>query len=871
MGLFDKALPRFGITESWVNRTTAIPLLLAAYAVHKGYGLEVTEDFRFANLGAFECDPVFAGLAALCGDVAVKEVADFYGRLKEVAPKEYSGEVYPKLLKELAPAGERTREITNSAVLDGLVKVLEALGVDSVYDTNCRYAALGGKLPKSITYEATLTDPVDRAISCVLLEAGSRQDCLIRSDWPSLPWGEVIGEYGAMVCYDYEGLEALERQGLLFSVSGYVNKEDFVLARYVVLVLDPLNGSHGDLLDHDSLCCVSSVRYSSAYILAYDLRESHGEVLYLDADRNWECFVVPYEEISLFNYHFSLPVYQRPSVPDGGSIVRLGDVARLVEPVRPLAGVDKYPTYVLSSSFDKAASPLYRPRIETYAGSLQTSVWTGTNLHIGYDRWNHRLTGCVARSKGAYCCSARFALAVDEDRIRIDYLAYVLLHDPSFAEFFSLELPAELVMHRPIAFIPDLVRQGEIVSEELARLRDVVNSDGVYSILAVGPRGFLTDGQKGRLEGWNILVTDMPDSVYGENGMKALLADPSLRSRTDAVIIDPSTDAKGSRLKGLQRAISLGREFNIPVFIYSSMPLADVEEDLEEDDLRYCGNGRLQSSVGEDALKRLATAIRDELDRNGTLAAKLRSRYHREFDAAEWLEARYGKKFPSELESILTDPNGSFNEMRESAKFLFGKIVSAIAQDSGLEKMDLGSIPAFFRDKVYIDSKMTSKVYRLHGNLMPKTLASALSYFILVTNGGSHTDSDERGNNLNVRSYVEEIRTTNLAMSVLNVYLDLLIWFQSTDGEFDVFCTSRDSAEEIRIECEGTVAKASPSEYYFETEEYGRIHFIPKKGTAPTEGVTAKVMLVTPEKNPSLAGRYEWYASRWEIPEDQSE
>lgn len=865
MGLFDKALPRFGITESWADRTTVIPLLLAAYAVHKGYGLEFTEDFRFGNLGVFEGDPVFDGLAALCGDVALKEVADFYGRLIGVDPGEYSEEVYPKLLKELAPCGEWTVEITYPAVLDGLAKVLEALEVSSVYDTNSRYAALGGRLPRDITYEATLTDPVDRAVSCVLLEADSRQDCLIRSEEPGVPWGEVAGEYGAMVCYDHQW----PRENECFDLLPYLQDAEFVDPRYIVLVLDSLAGCHGDLLHDESLCCVSPVRYSSAYVLAFDLKERHQEVLYLDADRNWDRIAVPYEEIALFDYHFNLPIYRRPSVPEGGSIVRLGDVARLVEPVRPLAGADKYPTYVLSSSFDKAASPLYRPRIESYPGALHTSVWTGTNLHIGYDRWNHRVTGCVARSTEAYCCDARFALAVDEDRIRIGYLAYVLLHDPSFAEFFSLDLPAELMMRRQIAVIPDLARQDEIVAGELVRLRDVVNSDGVYRVLVVGPRGFLTDEQKGKLEGWNLLVADMPESVYGENGLKALLADPTQRSRVDAIIIDPSTDAKGLRLKGLQKAISLGRECNIPVFIYSSIPVSDVEEDLEEDDLRYCGNGRLLSALGEGALKRLATAVRDELDRNGTLAARLRSRYHREFGAAEWLETRYGKRFPSELESILTDPNGSFNEMRESAKFLFGKIVSAIAQDSGLEKMDLGSIPALLRDRVYIDDRKTSKVFRLHGDLMPKTLASALAYFILVTNGGSHAGGDERGNYLNVHSYIDQIRTTNLAMSVLNVYLDFLVWFHSTGGEFDAFCTSRDSAEEVRLECEGVVAKAGPSEYYFETSDYGRIHFIPpKKGPAPAEGAKAKVVTVSPERNSSLAERYEWYATRWEIQEE---
>ena len=501
-------------------------------------------------------------------------------------------------------------------------------------------------------------------------------------------------------------------------------------------------------------------------------------------------------------------------------------------------------------------------------------IWTKDRLHIGRskDKTSSRIYAAISRARGRYRCNCDVALVPNGKKVTIEYLAYVLMNDQRFANLFNL-VPFDLLLNYKLAINENLVQQRATVAYELERLRDVVNSSGVYNVELVNGSSVFSPADIEQMEKWDMNVQSNISSVYGPTGLKELIPFAMREgARVDAILVDPSTDAKGSRLKGLQGAISFCREHNIPMFVYSALPLDTVREDLEEDDLAYC-EGRLFSSEGEFALKSFVTAVRDELDKNGTLVRQLQRRYKKEFLAAESIEANYNLNSVKTLEAALVNPNKSLNDIRISMDSCLSIVARKISSGSGLEKVDTGLLPVLFRDTVVEDSTGNRKgVYALSGRIMEKTLAASLVYMFQILNGASHGDGDESGNKLNVQTYMENAQTTNVAMSAIHIYMEFLVWLAQKGTEFGVKCSFRDPVA-VEVLCTGTVHRVSAREYYVETANYPKIHLGLQPQIQLRDGMQIFIKTIYPEKGADFVGRYDWFTKdiRVESPSEPDE
>ena len=899
MGLFDKTLPRFGVKTESLGEHLAIPLTLCAYSVFKNYNLRFDDSGEIENEEDYISDSIFKELAGIHASIKgkpwlydKKPLKDFYYGLSEVSREEYFNEVYPSILKEILPAisGTDKKYYTPPADVESIVEILKTLNVKSVYDGNWALPLIACSMEDDIEYGIGIGDEICRAISRVLLDYYGKKNVKIvpeslidiRVEHYTAPGDEYVDssdewetavaktfgqdkKFDAVVVYGFNH-GSLDLYSILHAEERpYVRDEKNLANKYILFVIDTLYGSLPEVLEGGKLIRVTK---GFRYILTFDLAGGHDNVLFQKSYKDIVNSVnsIPYKEIRRFDNYIYPSIYFEPHCEEGMVLVRLEDVASPAEQAVKESDKKLYPTYSLSSAFDKVASKMFRPRMEALPRMPEKYLWRGTNLHIKYDRWNKKMTGCIGRSKDVYYCESPISITAKEDRIKVEYLALVLLNDPTFSEFTQLDLPIDLIIHRKIAIVPDLDQQAEIVAHEFEKLRDVVNSDGVYSILPVSPIGLFDEKAKGELEGWNLLVMDYVSSMYGDNGLKSLLSDSSSRPRPDAIIVDPSVDASGARFKGLQKALTLSREHKIPLFVYSSIPSEALRVDLEEDDLHYCEDGHLFYSGDDSSLKRLATAIRDELDKNGTLSAQLRSRYRREFKAADWIKNNWGINVPQTLLEALMTPNKHLNDVRQSAESLLKRIATIIAPGTLLDQTKGGWLAKFFMKRAWADNEKTHKFYVLEGTLMEKTLATSVDYMYLLLNGASHGGStNEESGELNVLSYLNSSGTSNIAMAALNIYMDFIVWLAGTEGVFNASCTMKDSQNELTLNIRGIVHRVNSQEYYIETDndEYQRIHFWPGRDTQVSNGSSILIKTVTDETRDRQ--KYKWFAKDWEI------
>ena len=631
-----------------------------------------------------------------------------------------------------------------------------------------------------------------------------------------------------------------------------------------------LTESHPEALEGNHLMRIAGVDSDrpTSHVLVFDMKESHNSVMYPGG------ISVSYAEIQEKRAWLNHQLYTPTAVPEGCVAVPLSELATFsytsgIDPNGSGRGL-RLPTYHLSASFVEAVSLNYYPRAEASQGM----IWTIEHLHIGRskDKTSSRIYAVISRARGRYRCNCDVALVPNGKKVTIEYLAYVLMNDQRFANLFNL-VPFDLLRNYKLAINETLVQQRATVAYELERLRDVVNSSGVYNVELVNGSGVFSPADIEQMEKWAMNVQSNIFSVYGPTGLKELIPFAMREgARVDAILVDPSTDAKGSRLKGLQGAISFCREHNIPMFVYSALPLDTVREDLEEDDLAYC-DGRLFSSEGEFALKSFVTAVRDELDKNGTLVRQLQRRYKKEFLAAESIEANYNLNSVKTLEAALVNPNKSLNDIRISMDRCLSIVARKISSGSGLEKVDTGLLPVLFRDTVVEDSTGNRKgVYTLSGRIMEKTLAASLVYMFQILNGASHGDGDESGNKLNVQTYMENAQTTNVAMSAIHIYMEFLVWMAQKGTEFGVKCSFRDPAA-VAVSCTGTVHRVNAKEYYAETANYPKIHLGPQPQIQLRDGMQVFIKTIYPEKGSDFVGRYDWFTKdiRVESPSEPDE
>lgn len=837
-------LEQLGIYSGFLRREA----MLLAYAVRHGYDLEFSGDGRITNIESLNCEGWFRGalqeLIAEADEEQSVRLRNLYGRLKEIPTERYRKDIYQNFLI----SRERRYAVTEDDA--AIASLLQEMGIRSVIDAGGHFPSIMGALDKEISYsvyeekrrewEFRLAEEAlgreDAAVYFVNRETGER-------DVPD-------GNFDALITIRDP---RMEKGAIDWSIHNMWSEKK---CRYSVLLVD-LTEPHPEALEGNHLMRVAMVARDkpTRHILVFDMKESHDHIQFQDGR------VVSYDAIFKMKGWINAPLYLPAEVTEGYEAVPLGELAEFKgSGIIATGGTGhglKVPTYHLSASFAEVASPDFRPRVE----AAQGMIWCGQHLHIGRsnEKYSSRLYAAISRSSGRYRCNCDMALVPNVEKVSIEYLAYALMNDRWFGNLFNL-MPPRLLADYKVIIKQDLDDQRKIVADEMERLRDVVNSSGVYNVVLLNGGGVFSPASIRSMEKWGLNIQSNLSSVYGPSGMKELVSFALKEgAKIDAVLVDPSTDSKGSRLKGLQGAISFCRRINVPLFVYSALPINTIKEDLEEEDLSYCEDGnRLFSAEGEFALKSFVTAVRDDLDKNGTLSRQLRQRFKKEFEAAEIVEASYGPT-TMVLETALINPNKSLNEVRISMDRCLSGIARKISSGSGLEKVDTGLLPALFRDTVVEDSMGNRKgVYTLTGRIMGKTLAASLVYMFQILNGASHGDEDESGNKLNVQTYMAGTRTMNIAMSAIHIYMEFLVWLAQKGTEFDVKCSFRDPAA-VAISCTGTVHRVNAKEYYVETENYPKIHIGPQQQIQLREGMQVFIKTIYPEKGADFVRKYDWF------------
>ncbi len=820
-----------------------------AYAVHHGYELEFSSMGKISNLGDFSENELFCDVVEeLCSLEEERDLQRIYKALKTVPKQEFDDEHYADVVLMC----ESDLMVTG---LDRILAVkLHDLKVKSVLNWGTNHLSLLGAMESHVKYTAVVNTKFKykELLVRIATELFPKREVSVIRQAPENPNASVSKEdFDAVVYYIRHQVRNMPFPAQDFLNTFYVENK----SKYAFLTMDLISPQRG-ALEGGHLASVIDVSdeglspYRSPYkhILMFDMKEAHDTVEYPDGS------MVSYEQIMSNHGWLNAPLYTKRSVPDGSREYTLSEIANLRESPR-MFGVSsdrRMPTYHLSKSFADVASPMYKPQKEISPGR----TWGGQHLHLG--RSNRGVYAAISNTSGRYRCDCDVAIIPDPEKVTIEYLAWVLMNDEQFAPLFNI-VPVSVLDNYRVVIPEDLEEQRAIVQRELDKNKEVVNSSGVYKVIIVNGSGLFTPEDIEQIREWNLTVQANLSSVSGTNGLKEALPFAIKEgARVDAILFDASTDAKGTRLKGLQGAFKLGREKKIPVFVYSSIPLDDVRADLEEDDLKYCEKGHLFSSEGEFALKKYITAVRDALDNDGTLGAQLRQQYKNEFKAAEKVDELFDGTTAKDLEKFLSKPNEVLNEVRISVEGLLKQIVKRISSGSGLEKVRTGMLPKLFKDSVIEDKEGEKKgVFVFSGRIMEKTLGTALVYMYQILNGASHGDSEETVNELNVISYIRDSGTTNIAMSVIRIYMEFLVWLASTNGEFDVQCEFRD-AQSVSVYCNGTVHCVTSKELYIDTEDYPKIRL---GGNKFREGQKVFVKSIVPEKSPDHVHRYYWYTS----------
>ena len=851
-------------------------LLLLLYSVFRNYTLFCASEDEAGE--EERNDMVLRNLRLHSGLTLNDALRTVYGRMLEGRTDEFLNRTYPALLEEIESLVYDGYDVIeplswseNNHVAKLIAKTLDGIGAKSVFDCSKQYVSISRHLSPDVRYVADFRDPRNPQ------ENLARTEMLLLADVQLASRNNGSGLiFAPMPNGDLPTLDvdAVAMFGDL-EMSEIRKIADTYSARYAVLeVYSPKRLRRQPYLLGEHLMRIDHILGESRYILVFDFKEHHSSVEYFygnDLSEEYKVEVVPYEQIRWMGENLNTEVYVHPPLKEGMVLKSLGELAEpaVVQIIPGLEAGDVIPTYSLSSHFDVVCSPLRRPVMAPYGG-LQEScgAWTGKNLHVNLTAWG-KVMQCISRTEGPYTIDGDVMLSLKplEDVVSAEYLAYELANNELFRSFMLLGVSPRVYLKYRIPIYEDRQKQKEIVRQELERLRDVVNSDGVYNVVCVGETLNLGADERLQLENWNVNVLAYTPTVYGEGGLRELMEDKSVGPRAEAILIDPMTDSAGSRLKGFQRALMLGRKHDIPVFAFSTEPLDSVGDDLEEDDLNYCRKGHYYESGKEDSLRRFITRVRNVLDNDGTLAQQIRMRHVQDFKAAYWIRDHWGIDVPSTLLVALSSPNRNLPQVRESVETLLKKIASMIAPGTMLDQAKGGWLAKFFLSRAREDNEKTHKYYVLEGKLMEKTLAASVDFMYQLLNGASHGGSSaEEAGEMNVLSYIGESGTQNLAMAVLHIYMDFIVWLASTEGRFWARCTVKDSRGEVSVDVAGIVRRVSAGEYYIETgsPEYGKIHFWPGKDSVVPDGTAIVVNSVTEETK--SRDKYRWFASKWTIP-----
>lgn len=607
----------------------------------------------------------------------------------------------------------------------------------------------------------------------------------------------------------------------------------------------------------------------SAVFVVLDLGDTVESVIYKDCFGNYltSC-PISYEEIRNNGYYIDPSVYILPTPNEGEELIELGNLCTLSMETIGYSNSRELPYYDYSYNFKRICINSDYPRKEEYQSSIYSKVFKGPHLHITYGAFKMQML--ISNTLGYYHCKneTSFALHIKDNQIDQKYLAYVLLRDDSFARFISFIIPDELFLKRKIAVNMNRKEQEAIVQEYLAMTDDVVRSDARYNLIWADPdiNNVLNATNQDKLQEWQIDQTFETDTIYSNNSHDSVIKERA--DEVDAMIMDATTDALNDRFIGLRMALKTCRKMSKPLYLYTDIDESALKLDLDPDDFEYLSNGRIFRKSNPLGFRQLITSVRLELDNKGIPVALMMGKFVKEFDAANWLDNEFNLSITSDLKYFLSQPNNSLNKLRGSFKTLFRIIVDEIHYGSGLENVDLGLIPTLLENGSVQDSKTTGKVFIIDGDVLPKTLAHALRYAVDITNGASHTETTfDEGSKLAVTEYIRCSDTSHLANSVLEIFMDFILFLYNTGCEFDAKCISRNIYEKQKADWHNCpLHKVSNNEYFCDAPDGSKVH-VQFKSEQYRENMALHIIDVAMEGK--YIDKYKLFAPQgcWEIEE----
>lgn len=501
------------------------------------------------------------------------------------------------------------------------------------------------------------------------------------------------------------------------------------------------------------------------------------------------------------------------------------------------------PRYYFSNDLQEVFSNAENPK--HYKVSMLLDVYRGPHLHI-----NRKGDLILNKVTSYYMCPEEdgWALRIKDDIVSPEYLSYVIHHSENIRNKLTAFPPIEVLLKVKVPILKDRRKQDELISEYREKISSVVNTGAVYTVAVVGS----TDCSDSDFSSWGLKATSY-SHIQGDNGLLSEIEKAAYSP--DAIIVDAIVDSIRDRYKGLRELLSKVRSKDIPVYVYTDVEEQLLKDDLYDSEFQYIMEGRYYLRSREASIEKLVKHLRDELDGEDNLDARIRGEFVREFAAASWLEQKFPKlNIVSALTFSLSQPNKSFTTLRGVLNSLYKAIMNEISNGSGLDQIrSVGMLPQLLREGKYQHNNQV--VFIVKGDIMPLPLAVSLCYASQIVNGAVHEEDVEK---MDVKGYLSQIRSEHLAHSVIRIVMDFILWLYEVNFEFDGFCESADLNELVSKTYTGVLQQAGLNEYFCETEE-GRIHVF-VKGKAR---LGAEIEITQVKHETKLRDKYKWITHIW--------
>lgn len=252
------------------------------------------------------------------------------------------------------------------------------------------------------------------------------------------------------------------------------------------------------------------------------------------------------------------------------------------------------------------------------------------------------------------------------------------------------------------------------------------------------------------------------------------------RDRVDAVITDANfndksrTSVNDEDFKGLIKIInvidSCNEKKDIPFYLYSGK---EEYFKFHNGELDYFDiNGR-RFRKGD--FEKMFKKIREDVEHINSASFRIRKKYAKELEAAALIKGNE----ETVLQALLYEDSGDLENIKNYFNPL-RQVIESILEKCKKQKIipeidGLNAISNFL-------GRNNHGIYTIseHQEIMPKPLARALWYFLDIVQDASHKKEDA---NLGVGKYVSETSNINLFRSVLNIAMDLCIWYAKCEEE----------------------------------------------------------------------------------------